>query len=426
MDENLDIEVFCETLPNRLRLVHHYSPDTAMVALDVMYHAGARNERPDMTGIAHLFEHIMFGGSANVSDFDGVLTAAGGVSNAWTGNDFTNFFEIAPAHNAETLFYLESDRMLAPAISDSSLEIQRSVVIEEFKQQCLNAPYGNMTHTLRKMVYGDHPYSWPVIGKDFESLERVTRQDIIDWWTDNYSTGHAVLAVSGNITFEETRRLAYKWFAGIPYRELPPRSFSKVADLVARDTRSVYGAVPATLVTVAYLMDQYGTLDYYAADAITDILSAGQASRFFQRITMNPDAPVVEADASITGAEDRGMLMLTARLANEDVDPEEAAEYLIAAARSIITEGVTEHELQRIKNRQRSIFVMSNMSCLTCAQTIAEAAMHFHAPGWPLFVYSTLTTDDIERVARDIFDNSHPAVLFYRPLGADTTATLTD
>ncbi len=423
MDSKIDIEVNRAVLPNGLRMVHHYSPDTAMVTLDVMYDVGARFEHPDMTGIAHLFEHIMFGGSANVPDFDGVLTAAGGVSNAWTGNDFTNFFEIAPAHNAETLFYIESDRMLAPAISDSSLEIQRSVVIEEFKQQCLNAPYGDMSHTLRQMVYGDHPYSWPVIGKDFAGLERVTRQEVLDWWTTHYSPDNAVLAVTGKIPFEEAHRLAIKWFGDIPARPRPPKSFAPVADLVARDTRTVYGAVPATLVTVAYLMDPNGTLDYLAADAITDVLSAGQASRFFQRITMNPDSPVVEADASITGAEDRGMLMLTARLASEDVDPESAAEYLIEAARSIITEGVTEHELQRLKNRQRAIFVMSNMSCLSCAQTIAEAEMHGESPGHRLEMYSALTTDDIERVARDIFDNSHPAVLFYRPLGADTAAT---
>ena len=410
------IKVNRVTLPNGLRFVHHHMPDTAMVTLNVLYDVGARWENPDMTGIAHLFEHLMFGGSENVADFDGVLTAAGGVSNAWTGNDYTNFYEIAPAHNAETLFYIESDRMLSPSISDETLEVQRSVVIEEFKQQCLNAPYGNMMHTLREMVYGEHPYSWPVIGKDFTALERVTRQDVLDWWTHNYSPTNAVLAVAGKIDFEEAHRLALKWFGDIPARKRPPKSFIPVADLIERKTRTVKGAVPATLVTVAYLMDPYGTTDYLAADAITDVLSYGQASRFFQRITMNPESPVVEADASITGAQDRGMLMLTARLANEDIDPEEAANYIIEAARTIITEGVNEHELQRLKNRQYSTFVLSNMSCMTCAHTIAEAEMHNEDPGDRLAAYQRLTTADIERVAKQIFDNQHPAVLFYRPL----------
>lgn len=387
-----------------------------MVTLNVLYDVGARWEHPDMTGIAHLFEHIMFGGSANVADFDGVLTEAGGISNAWTGNDFTNFFEIAPAHNAETLFYIESDRMMAPAISDTTLEVQRSVVIEEFKQQCLNAPYGDMMHTLRSMIYGSHPYSWPVIGKDFKGLERVSRQDVLNWWIDNYSPTNAVLAVAGNITFEKAREYALKWFADIPARPRAPKSFEPIADLVSRKTRTVRGAVPATLITVAYLMDGYGTKDYLAADAITDVLAAGQASRFYQRITMNPDSPVVDANASITGAEDRGMLMLTARLTDESTDPELAARYLIDAARSVIEEGVTEHEMERLKNRQYAMFVISNMACVTCAQTIAEAEMHGERPGARLRRYGSLTPDDLVRVARQIFDNSKPAVLFYRPL----------
>lgn len=405
-------------LPNGLKFVHHHMPDSAMVALDVLYHTGACDEQPDLTGIAHLFEHIMFGGSKNVSDFDALLTQAGGVSNAWTGNDFTNFYEVAPAHNAETLFYLESDRMLEPAISENSLEIQRSVVIEEFKQQCLNAPYGNMTHTLRQMVYGSHPYSWPVIGKDFEGLKKVTRRDVQDWWLRNYSPDNAVLAVAGNITFDNAYQLALKWFGNIPARHRAPRSLEPIANIVSRQERTVYGAVPATLITVAYLMDPYGTKDYVAADAITDILSAGQASRFFQRINMNPDAPIVNADASITGAENRGMLMLSARLANEDIDLEAATDYLIQAARSIITDGVSDYELQRSKNRQQSMFVMSNMACVACAQTIAEAEMHGQNPGQRLALYNQLSTDDIVRVATDIFDNSFPAILYYRPLNS--------
>lgn len=411
-----DLPVRRAVLPNGLRFVHHYMPDTAMVTLDVMYDTGARDENPDLTGIAHLFEHIMFGGSENVPDFDGVLTAAGGISNAWTSNDFTNFFEIAPAHNAETLFYIESDRMLAPSISDTTLDIQRSVVIEEFKQQCLNRPYGDMAHHLRRMVYGDHPYSWPVIGKDFAALERVTRKDVENWWRRNYSPANAVLAVVGNIPYDEAYRLAVKWFGDIPGRPHPGRALQPIADLVASEPRVVHGPVPATMITVAYLMDENGTLDYLAADAITDILGAGNASRFFQRINMDPGSPVVEADASITGNEHRGMLMLRGRLVSEDTDLSTATDRLIEVARSIITEGVTDREMERLKNRQRSMFVMSNMACLTCAQTIAEAEIHGETPGRRLERYCELTADDLVRVARAIFDNSNPATLYYRPL----------
>lgn len=409
------MEINRHVLPNGLRVVHHYMPDTAMVTLNVMYDTGARDEDPAMTGIAHLFEHLMFGGSQNVPDFDAVLTAAGGISNAWTSNDFTDFYEIAPAHNAETLFYLESDRMLAPALTQESLSIQQSVVIEEFKQQCLNRPYGNMDHHLRRMVYGNHPYSWPVIGKDFESIAAVTTEDVRRWWATNYSPDNAVLSITGNIPWEEALRLTVKWFGDIPARSRAPRALPPIPDLEAAVERTVHGNVPATMVTVAYLMDPNGTQQYMAADAITDILSAGKASRFYNRINMNPESIVVDADASILGSEHRGLLMLKGRLANEDIDPQSAARVLVDTARTIITEGITERELQRLKNRQRSIFVMSNMACLSAALNIAEAEMHGEKPGERLDKYNLLTAGQITDTARHIFDNTHPAILYYRP-----------
>lgn len=406
------------TLPNGLRFVHHYMADTSMVTLDVLYNVGAASEQPALTGIAHLFEHLMFGGSENINDFDGVLTNAGGISNAWTSNDYTNFFEIAPARNAETLFYLESDRMLRPSITQSTLDIQRSVVIEEFKQQCLNRPYGNLMHVLRPMLYGIHPYSWPVIGKDFAGLERVTRNDMLDWWQRNYTPENAVLAVAGKIKFDDAYNMALKWFGDIPARHTESPELPPVPDLAERKETVIYGEVPATMITVAYLMDEFGTDDYYAADAITDVLSAGQASRFNQRITMNPDSPIVQADASISGSKHRGFLMLNARLANEDVDLAEATRYLIDSARSIITEGVSERELRRLKNKHLSTFVIANMACVTCASTLAEAEINNEEPGFQLQRYEQLTTDDLVRVARDIFDGSNPAIVYYRPENA--------
>lgn len=402
-------------LPNGLRFVHHYMADTAMVTLNVLYNVGARFEHPDKTGLAHLFEHIMFGGSQNVADFDGVLTSAGGVSNAWTGNDFTNFYAVAPAHNAETLFYLESDRMLSPAITESTLQVQRSVVIEEFKQQCLNRPYGDMMHSLRQMVYGAHPYSWPVIGKDFQSLEKITRDDVLQWWKDHYAPENAVLSVAGNIDFEKAAALASKWFGSIPARLAVKHYFEPVAELAAKVEKTVYGAVPSTMIVFAFLMDRYGTDDFYAADALTDILASGQSSRFYQKITMNPASPLADADASILGSEDRGMLMLTARLVDETTDVSKAADYLLNVARTIVTEGVTAHELERVKNKQHSMFIMNNLMSVPCAQTIAEAEMHGEEPGYKLERYNSLTTDMIGEVARRIFDESHPAVLYYRP-----------
>ena len=199
------IKVNRATLSNGLRIIHNYDSATAMVALNILYYVGARDEDPEMTGLAHLFEHLMFGGSVNIPDFDGAIENAGGMNNAWTSNDYTNFYDIVPAHNAETAFWVESDRMLALAFSDKALEVQRHVVIEEFKQTCLNRPYGDMSHHLRAMLYKVHPYRYPVIGKEISHIEKVTQDDVREFFYSHYAPNNAVLSVSGSITFEETK-----------------------------------------------------------------------------------------------------------------------------------------------------------------------------------------------------------------------------
>lgn len=406
------------TLDNGLRIVHHHDASTAMVALNLLYDTGARDEDPGLTGIAHLFEHLMFGGSDNVSDFDDVLTAAGGTNNAWTSADFTNFYEIAPAHNAETLFFIESDRMLHPTLVGRVLDVQRSVVVEEFKQQCLNRPYGDTMHHLRAMVYdAAHPYSWPVIGKTPEHISSVTPEQVIDWWTRRYSPDNAVLAISGNITFDEAQRLSAKWFGDIPTRPTMPRRLPEIADLTADVTKTVTGPVPSSVINIAWLMDPYGTMAYTAADAISDILSAGQASRFFRRFIIDGDGTFSDVDASITGSEHRGMFLIHATLTEPTDDPaalDRARQMLIDGARSIITEGVSEYELQRLKNRQHSQFVMSNLSYLSKASAMATAEMHHEDVDAQLNRYLALSTKDLIDTAHAIFD-APAATLFYLP-----------
>ena len=406
------------TLDNGLRIVHHHDASTAMVALNLLYDTGARDESPSLTGIAHLFEHLMFGGSLNVPDFDGELTAAGGVNNAWTSADFTNFYEVAPAHNAETLFFIESDRMLHPTLTGRVLDVQRSVVVEEFKQQCLNRPYGDAMHHLRPMLYGDsHPYSWPVIGKVPDHISSVTAEQVNDWWTKRYSPDNAVLAISGNITLDEARRLCDKWFAEIPSRPTPPRNLPPVADITADATKTVSGPVPSTNIYIAWLMDPYGTIGYTAADAISDLLSAGPASRFYRRFIIDGDGTFTDVDASISGSEHRGMFIVRATLASPVDDPEQLARArrtLIDATRSVITEGVSQRELQRLKNRQHSLFVMSNLDYLSKALTIATAELHHEDADAQINRYLSLTTGDITDSARQIFDKP-AATLFYVP-----------
>ena len=208
-------------LDNGLRLVHSRDESTQMVALNILYNVGARDEHPEHTGFAHLFEHLMFGGSVNIPDYDMPLQLAGGENNAWTNNDITNYYLTVPRQNVETGFWLESDRMLSLDFSERSLEVQRGVVMEEFKQRCLNQPYGDVGHLLRPLAYQKHPYQWPTIGKDLSHVANATLEEVKAFFFRFYAPNNAILAVTGNISFEEAVELTEKWFGSVPRREVP-------------------------------------------------------------------------------------------------------------------------------------------------------------------------------------------------------------
>lgn len=210
------LQINKHTLANGLKLVHNRDVSTQMVALNVLYQVGARDEHPDHTGFAHLFEHLMFGGSQNIPDYDTPLQLAGGENNAWTNNDITNYYLTVPKQNVEIGFWLESDRMLCLDFSSKSLEVQRGVVMEEFKQRCLNRPYGDTGHLLRPLVYKEHPYQWPTIGKELNHIAQATLQEVEDFFFSFYAPNNAILAVTGNITFEEAVRLAEKCLVLFP------------------------------------------------------------------------------------------------------------------------------------------------------------------------------------------------------------------
>lgn len=403
------------TLANGLRVVHQQDSATAMVALNLLYNTGARDEDPELTGMAHLIEHLMFSGSANVPDFDGELQRAGGSSNAWTGNDFTCFHEILPAVNVETAFRIESDRMLSPAISRRNLDIQRSVVIEEFKQQCLNRPYGDLSHYLRSLAYRVHPYRWPVIGLEPEHLERVRLQDVLDFHDRHYSPSNAVLAATGNITLDRCRELCERWMADIPARPVAPRLYQ--AEPLPDSPRELTagGHVPYTAITLAWPMDGYGTVGYRSADAITDVLSNGRSSRFECGLLKNSDM-FNELDASIIGSEEPGLLMVNARL--RDKGPEAEARAIEAIDRELerlVTDGVTEHELERAKNKFESQHTFGNLHYVNVAGTLAMEAMHEEKPGDSVVSYRALTKTDIDTHARMILNPSRRMTLIYRP-----------
>lgn len=386
-----------------------------MVALNVLYDTGARDENPSLTGMAHLIEHLMFSGSAHVADYDGELEMAGGMSNAWTGNDFTNFYAVLPAVNAETAFRLESDRMLAPAIREENLRVQRSVVIEEFKQQCLNRPYGDLWHHLRRMAYRVHPYRWPVIGLEPEHLERVTCRDVADFLRDHYSPSNAVLAVTGNITDEETIRLASKWMADIPARPVAPRLYSQEPPVETPRLTEATGNVPHTVIVAAWPMAPYGTRAYNAADTITDILANGRSSRFYRNLMLGTDI-FTEIDSSILGSEDAGLLMVRATLRESGCADEETAMRAIDNELSRLTDsGVTPHEVERAVNKFESSNLFSNLHFAQRAQTLAMDVMHGEKYGDKIRAYRTITPDEVADTARDILSPEKKMTLIYRP-----------
>lgn len=410
------------TLANGLRVVHNFDPSTVMVAVNVLYNVGARDESPARTGLAHLMEHLMFGGSVNIPDFDGAIENAGGFNNAWTSNDFTNFYDVAPAANFETLLWLESDRMLGLEFNGKSLDVQRAVVIEEFKQTSLNAPYGDLMHRLRELVYSSHPYRWPTIGIEPSHIADTTAEDVRSFFFSHYAPDNAVLAISGNVTLDDARRAVEKWFGSIPRRNIAPRALAPEPPVTSPRHATVRGRVPQAVVTLAYPMPGYAAEGYVEADLITDILASGRSSRFYRRLVMESDL-FTEADASIMGSEEPGILMLKGSVTSSTPEAlDRAAEMLEREAMKLCCvaspdapDGVTDTELERAVNRYLSENTFASMSYLNRAQALAQAEMHGEDINSIADRYRRVTLPSLAAAATAIINPSHRCRLDYLP-----------
>lgn len=407
------------TLANGLRVVHDYEPRTAMAAVDVLYDVGARDESRSLTGIAHLFEHLMFGGSANEPDFNGAIERAGGVSNAWTSPDFTNFYELMPAQNVEAALRVESDRMLALSFSPDVLRVQRSVVVEEFRQTVLNRPYGRVMHELRDMVYAPtHPYSWPVIGLTPEHIERVTDDDVRRWFYAHYAPNNAVLAVSGNVRPDVLRRMVEKWFGDIPRRDIAPRSLPAEALRAGGNTwREITDRVPLPYVLLGFPMPARGEEGYTECDILTDLLSAGRASRLRTRLTGRRPELIAYAEASIMGSEHTGLLMLDCQVVRDDRESILRAreELLNEASDLIIEDHISPRELERVLRRHETRHAADSMSAVDNARRLAEAEMHGEDIDAELRRRRAVTRAGLAAWARRIFIDSPMATLIVKP-----------
>lgn len=411
------IELNRFTLPNGLRVIHNQDTSTAMVAVNVVYNVGARDESPSLTGMAHLFEHLMFGGSVNIPDFDGEIERAGGMNNAWTSNDYTSFYDVIPAHNAETAFWLESDRMLALAFTPESLEVQRSVVIEEFKQQCLNRPYGDAGHYLRRMLYKVHPYRWPVIGIEPSHIERVTMDDVKRFFYSHYAPNNAIMVVTGNISADRVARLAEKWFGDIPRRDIAPRLYGAEPLPDAARREDAAGDVPQTLLTVAFPMPGCHNPRYIACDTLSDILASGRSSRLYRDLLMGSDL-FASIDASIAGSEEPGFIMVNARLNAGGGEPavDKGLRLIGDALADLAATPVGTDELERALNRFESTFTITNVPFLSRAQAIASYEIRNQDINEVVAHYRALTPERVRATAAEIFDPARSSTLVYRPL----------
>ncbi|MCM0265419.1 MULTISPECIES: M16 family metallopeptidase [Bacteroides] len=401
-------------LSNGLRLVHSQDASTQMVALNVLYNVGARDENPEHTGFAHLFEHLMFGGSVNIPDYDAPLQLAGGENNAWTNNDITNYYLTVPRQNVETGFWLESDRMLSLDFSERSLEVQRGVVMEEFKQRCLNQPYGDVGHLLRPLAYRVHPYQWPTIGKELSHIANATLEEVKDFFFRFYAPNNAVLAVTGNISFEEAVSLTEKWFGPIPRREVPLRQLPKEPVQTGERRQVVERNVPLDSLFMAYHMCDRLDADYYAFDILSDILSNGRSSRLNQHLVQEKQL-FSSIDAYISGTIDAGLFHISGKPA-AGVSLEEAEAAVREELNELQTALVQEHELEKVKNKFESTQIFGNINYLNVATNLAWFELNGQAEDMEKEVerYRAVTADRLKAVAQTAFREENGVVLYYR------------
>lgn len=410
------IKVNRHTLANGLRIIHSQDESTQMVALNLLYDVGARDEHPEHTGFAHLFEHLMFGGSVNIADYDTPVQNAGGENNAWTSNDMTNYYITLPYQNVETGFWLESDRMLSLDFNPKSLDVQRQVVIEEFKQRNLNQPYGDASHLIREMAYQTHPYQWPTIGKEISHIANATLNEVKEFFYRFYAPNNAILAVTGHISLEETIRLAEKWFGPIPARNVPKRNLPKEVQQTEIRRKTVERKVPVDALYMAFHMCDRHHADYPVYDIITDILSNGRSSRFIQHLVQE-NKIFTGIDAYITGSIDEGLLHIAGKPA-EGISLEEAEKAIWAELDELKRVSVDELELEKVKNRYESEQIFNNINYLNVATNLAYFELLGKAEDINDEVrkYRSVTASQLQKVAQKTFIPENCSILYYKAI----------
>lgn len=401
------------TLDNGLRFIIHRDVTTPLVAMNILYDVGARDEQPDKTGFAHLFEHLMFGGSKHIPRYDEPLQRAGGDNNAFTNSDYTNYYLTLPAENLETAFWLESDRMLELAFSEKSLEVQRQVVVEEFRQNYLNQPYGDVWLLLKPLAYKVHPYHWNTIGKTPDHITNAKLEDVVNFYSNYYHPSNAIVAVAGNIEVEEAKKMAYKWFGSIPSGSRPNRELPQEPIQTEKQKLVVRRDVPASALYKAWHIGARNDPFFYATDLVSDILGSGSSSRLHQQLVRR-NKMFSEINAYITGDLDPGLFIISGKL-YPGVDPEHAENLLTKQVDELKNELLRSAELRKVKNKVLSAIAFSNISVLNKAMNLCyyELIENINLINSLEHSYRAVKENEIMEVSNQIFTESNSSVLYY-------------
>jgi len=402
------------SLENGLQVIVHEDPDAHLAVLNVLYKVGSRNEDPTKTGFAHLFEHLMFGGSANIPSYDEPLQAVGGDNNAFTTPDITNYYLTLPANNLETGFWLESDRMMSLSFNDEVLEVQRKVVIEEFKQRYLNQPYGDVWLKLRPLTYKTHPYRWPTIGKDISHIENAVMEDVRDFFERFYVPSNAIVVVAGSVTTDYVEQLARKWFGPIPEGNVTESRIPTEPAQTESRFHEITANVPQDSIYLAYHMAGRTSDSYHAADLLSDILGGGKSSRLYRQLVKERKL-FSTIEAYVTGSVDPGLLVISGML-NPGKNLEEGQIGIKDIVNDIFENKVSDKELEKVKNQAESSVVFAEMEILNRAMNIAYGAA-LNNPNMineETRLIRSLTLDDIHATADSVLRDENSSVLYYK------------
>jgi zinc protease len=401
------------TLANGLRVIVHKDTSTPIVAMNILYDVGARDEEPERTGFAHLFEHLMFGGSVNIPKYDEPLQQVGGENNAFTNSDITNYYLTLPKQNLETAFWLESDRMAGLAFSVKSLDVQRNVVTEEFKQSYLNQPYGDVYLLLKPMAYKVHPYQWNTIGKDISQIQNASMEEVKAFFGKFYCPNNAIMVIAGDVELDEIKQLSEKWFGPIPRgpenkRNLPAEPEQKEARAITVERK-----VPLDAIYKVYHCCARTDKEYYALDLLSDVLSNGRSARLFQELLMKRQL-FSEINAYVSGDIDKGLFLVAGKLI-QGVDMAEAEKAIMEELEKIKTH-IDDTELEKVKNKIESTHIFSEMSVLNKAMNLAFAELLGDANYINKEVenYRAVTKELIMQQAQEIFREENCSTLYYK------------